>query len=341
MKHPGTPPAENGIERFACYPSPKAMVRHASSITVPVLLGPTAAGKTALALAIAQNEGWEIISCDSRQIYRSLNIGTAKPLDEERRRVKHWLIDILDPAERYSAFSFVGDAGTLIREGALQGKTLLVCGGTGLYFEGLRKGIGPQISSDPQVLEVLMRRAGEEGCDALYRELCEKDPEAAGGIHANDVQRVVRALAVYHQTGQKISELKLQTAPPHDLKFRIAVILPPRAILYERINRRVDDMVRRGLWEEFTALRCAGYNDTSPGLHCVGYQELFAVERGECGLDVAIEKIKQNSRRYAKRQITWFRAHNGESIVPYSDDFDAVRESVRTALGAGQKKRTR
>jgi tRNA dimethylallyltransferase len=314
------------------------MAKHSSRITVPVLLGPTAGGKTALALEIAAAAGWEIISCDSRQIYRFLNIGTAKPLDEERRRVRHWLVDILDPSERYSLFAFAHDAAALLRDGARQGKTYLVCGGTGLYFESLRKGIGPHVSSDPQVIETLTLRAGSEGSAALYRELRERDPEAAAKIHENDVQRIVRALAVYYQTGQKISALNRRTSPPGDLAFRIAVIIPPRALLYERINRRVDAMVRRGLWEEFTSVRRQGYDVTAPGLQGVGYQELFAVERGECTIETAIETIKRNSRRYAKRQITWFKTHNSESIVEYSENFEALKRSVVTALEAGEEK---
>jgi tRNA dimethylallyltransferase len=304
----------------------------ATPITVPVLLGPTAAGKTAIALAIAQAAGWEIVSCDSRQIYRSLNIGTAKPLDDERLRVKHWMIDIVDPDERYSVFSFVTDASAIIRERARIGKTVLLCGGTGMYFEGLRTGIAPQVSSDPQVLESLMRRASSEGSRALYGELRTLDPEAAAMIHENDVQRIVRALAVHRQTGKKISDLRTQTVPPEDMRFKISVVLPPREILYERINRRVDEMVRRGLWEEFLAVRRNGYDDGAPGLQGIGYRELFAVERGACTLAEAVVMIQQNSRRYAKRQSTWFRAHNGDSIVPFSDDTARVAECVEAAL---------
>ncbi|MGA2508058.1 MAG: tRNA (adenosine(37)-N6)-dimethylallyltransferase MiaA [Chitinispirillaceae bacterium] len=296
------------------------MARKSLPIIVPVLLGPTAAGKTAIALQIAQSAGWEILSCDSRQIYRYMDIGTAKPRQGERDRVRHWLIDILDPAERYSAAAFVRDAGRIIRSRAENGIVTLVCGGNGLYFESLRKGIGPQVASDPVLRDALTRRAAEEGIAVLYRELREKDPEAAAAIHANNTNRIVRALAVYHQTGRKISELKRLAVPPDDLEFIVAALMPERQMLYERINRRVDEMVRQGLWEEFRALRRRGYDERTPGLQCVGYQELFAVERGAGSLEEAVEKIKQNSRRYAKRQITWFRMHNREALIEYADD---------------------
>jgi tRNA dimethylallyltransferase len=294
------------------------MAKRPLRIKVPVLLGPTASGKTAVALQIAESTGWEIISCDSRQVYRFMDIGTAKPCREDLDRVRHWLIDILDPAEQYSAAAFANDALNVIRTRAAEGKVTIVCGGTGLYFESLRKGIGPQVASDPLVRDTLTKRAAEEGSAALHRELCEKDPEAAATIHANNVQRVVRALAVWYQTGKTISELKRLAVPPEDIEFTVVALMPQREFLYERINSRVEEMARRGLWEEFMALRGRGYDERTPGLRCVGYQELFAVERGTKSMKDAVEMIKQNSRRYAKRQITWFRMHNRESMTEYS-----------------------
>jgi len=308
------------------------MTAPSSSIQVPALLGPTAAGKTALALAIAEKNGWEIISCDSRQIYRFMDIGTAKPSAKEMDHVPHHLIDIIDPDVIYSVHAFVKYATAAIRELAGKGKVGLVCGGTGLYYEGLRKGIGPQVESDPVVRETLMSRAARDGSRTLYAELMEKDPESAEGIHSNDVQRIVRALAVFYQTGTKLSALKSMTAPPADLVFKTAVLVPPRELLYERINARVDRMVRQGLPDEFRTLRKKGYHVSSPGLQCVGYKELFAVERGECSFNDAVEKIKRNTRRYAKRQITWFCAHNKEEIVDYCDDAAALENRIEKAV---------
>jgi tRNA dimethylallyltransferase len=303
------------------------MAKQQCRITVPVLLGPTASGKTAIALQIAEACGREIVSCDSRQIYRFMDIGTAKPLKNDLDRIKHWLVDILDPSEQYSAAAFVKDAAAVIRTRAAKGIKTLLCGGTGFYFESLKKGLGPQVASDPAVREALSRRADEEGSAALYRELQEKDPATAAKIHERDRQRIVRALAVFSQTGRKLSELQGHTVPPHDFDFRVAVLVPPRPLLYDRINRRVDEMVKRGLWEEFRELRSRGWHERSPGLRCVGYQELFAVERNECSLHDAVEKIKQNSRRYAKRQITWFRSHEPEAIIEH-DDGEMAKEKV-------------
>jgi len=264
-----------------------------------------------------------------------MDIGTAKPRKEDLGRVRHWLIDILDPQEQYSAAAFAQDALNVIRERAAQGIVTLVCGGTGLYFESLRRGIGPHVASDPVIRDALSLRAAEEGSASLHRELGEKDPEAAAMIHANNVHRIVRALAVFYQTGKKISELKRLAASPANIDFTIVALMPPRESLYERINARVEEMVRLGLWDEFRALRGRGFDERTPGLRGVGYQELFAVERGEVSLKEAAETIKRNSRRYAKRQITWFRAHNRESCEEYgwnTADMKRIENALKRAL---------
>ena len=297
-------------------------------IHVPVILGPTGAGKTAVALRIAEASGLDIISCDSRQVYRFMDIGTAKPLAQELQRARHWLVDILDPSERYSAYDFAQDAGAIIRDLADKGRGGLVCGGTGLYFDCLRNGLGPQVASDPAERDRYMERAAQEGSGPLYRELCDVDPESASRIHENDVQRIIRALLVFSVTGRPLSVLKKQTMPPDDLEFGVAVLLPDRERLYEAINSRVDDMVLRGLWDEFAALRARGYDASSPGLQGVGYQELFLAERGSCTFAGAVEKIKQNTRRYAKRQITWFRARHRRDLVKWVYDADGSWKNI-------------
>jgi tRNA dimethylallyltransferase len=304
-------------------------------IKVPVLLGPTASGKSAVALHIAKSAGWEILSCDSRQVYRGMDIGTAKPAKEERGRVRHWLVDILDPGEQYSAAAFAQDALDVIRSRAKEGFVTLVCGGTGLYFESLRRGLGPQVASDKGIRDRLTERAADEGSAALYRELGEKDPEAAAMIHANNVQRVVRALSVYYQTGKKMSELNRLAVPPDDIDFIAVVLMPERKALYERINARVEEMLSRGLWEEFTALRGRGFDERTPGLRSVGYQELFAVEQGAMSMKEAAEMIKRNSRHYAKRQITWFRMHNREELAEYAWDSAGLIKTERTLAVSG------
>jgi len=301
-------------------------------IHVPILLGPTAAGKTAIALSLAKRHHWEIISCDSRQIYRHMDIGTAKPTLDELKQVPHHLVDCINPSEPYSVHAFVKNALETIRDLAKKGRTGFVCGGTGLYGEGLRKGVGPQVESDPVLREKLSKRAAVEGSAALWFELMSVDPESAKRIHENDAQRIIRALAVHCQTGAKLSDLQGRLMPPQDIEFKAAVIIPPRDVLYERINARVDRMAAQGLWNEFRALRDRGYHDTSPGMQCVGYRELFAVERGECTLPEALEKIKQNSRNYAKRQITWFNTHNKEEIIEWCEDQRELEGRVEIAV---------
>jgi tRNA dimethylallyltransferase len=303
-------------------------IETASLIRVPALLGPTAAGKTALAVDIACQRGWEIISCDSRQVYRGMNIGTAKPDTAALSRVRHHLIDMLEPDVSWSAFDFARDARRTIRDLAAQSKTGFICGGTGLYFESLRRGIAPQTPSDRDLRERLQKRAQQEGSETLYAELREKDPETAQKIHTNDEQRILRALSVFYATGRPVSELRRRTEPPRDMLFRVAVVVPPRDLLYERINRRVDEMAAGGMYDEFLRLCERGFDENSPGLHCIGYRELFAVRRNECSLHEALDRIKKNTRNYAKRQCSWFAAHNRSEIVSWSDKPATVRENI-------------
>jgi len=287
---------------------------------VPVILGPTAVGKTDLVLDLALKFGYEVISCDSRQIYRYMDIGTAKPSLEQRSAVKHHLIDILEPAQTYSAFAFAQDALNIIRESARLGKKVLICGGTGLYFYILSGGADALSEADLEYRALLQREAGESGAPALHRKLEEVDPQAASKIHPNDLQRLLRALDIFHRSGSPISSLHKKKSPPQDIDFCTVVINRPREILYKRINERVDAMIEQGLMEEFRSLRERGYGETSPGMVCVGYRELFHAERGTGGLKDAAALIKQNSRRYAKRQMTWFRNKTEARHIEISDE---------------------
>ncbi len=275
-------------------------------IRVPVILGPTAVGKTDISLQVASELGCEIISCDSRQIYRYMDIGTAKPSREEMEDIHHRMIDIVDPSDCYSAYQYSQEALTHIRNEKHKSKPKLICGGTGLYFKSLQDGIGPQVASDITFRKLYQKRALKEGNESLYKELQKYDPESAARLHPNDLQRVIRALQVYYVTGSPLSVYQKKKYPPNDVEFMIIILLLPREILYTRINNRVDAMMKQGLWDEFWSLRKKGYKKSSPGMHCVGYKELFEVENGLWGLSEAVEKIKKNSRNYAKRQITWF-----------------------------------
>jgi tRNA dimethylallyltransferase len=290
-------------------------------IKVPVILGPTAVGKSAFALRAAESLGYEVISCDSRQVYRYMDIGTAKPSPLERERVRHWMIDILDPAESYSAFAFAGEALRIIREAREFGKKILICGGTGLYYYVMLEGAGRLDEADLGLRERLEAEAGERGAAWMHGRLAEVDPEAASKIHPNNLRRVLRALDIFYRKGLPLSALQKEGRQPEDVDFRAVVISRPRDALYDRINRRVDAMVEAGLWEEFLSLRARGYGERSPGMVCVGYRELFGVERGEAGLDRAVELIKQNTRHYAKRQTTWFRNKTKCESIDVTDEY--------------------
>ncbi|NLE00797.1 MAG: tRNA (adenosine(37)-N6)-dimethylallyltransferase MiaA [Fibrobacter sp.] len=287
-------------------------------IKVPVLLGPTAAGKTELAIEVAQRLGWEILSCDSRQLYCGMNIGTAKPSTAQLQSVTHHLIDIIDPSETYSAYRFVADATEIILSRAREGKTTLLCGGTGLYYKSLSEGIGTQIESDPDIRAQLMRRGEMFGAATLHEELSVKDFMAASRIHPNDLQRIVRALAVFYQTGVPLSSLQECKNKPDEFEFCAVCLYEDREVLYDRINRRVRRMVDDGLYEEFRVLLARGNHEKSPGLQCVGYKEFFPYENKECSFDDAIELIQRNTRRYAKRQITWF-SHQVDALELSAD----------------------
>jgi len=289
-------------------------------IIVPVILGPTAVGKTAFVLRAAEALGYEIVSCDSRQVYRRMDIGTAKPSPLERERVRHWMIDILEPTESYSAFAFADEALRIIREAREFGKKILICGGTGLYYYVMLEGASRLDGADLELRERLQAEAREHGAARMHERLAGVDPEAASKIHPNNLQRILRALDIFYRKGLPLSVLQKEGRQPEDIDFRAVVISRPRDALYDRINKRVDAMVGAGLWEEFLGLRARGYDERTPGMVCVGYRELFGVERREVGFDRAVELIKQNTRRYAKRQMTWFRNKTRCESIDVTDE---------------------
>ena len=277
-------------------------------ITVPVILGPTAVGKTELALELALRFDYEIISCDSRQIYRHMDIGTAKPSFAEREKIKHWLVNFINPDRSYSAHHFAREAIKIIRNRNACGKNVLICGGTGLYFYGLSEGLGVREESDHLLREKLQKRVHTEGAQSLHNELVRVDPQSASKLHPNDLQRVIRALEVFYKSGKPLSLLQQEKChPPSDIEFITYVVTSPRDALYKRINLRVDKMISSGLLEEYRLLRAMGYDEKSPGMQCVGYREFFPLNKGGLSLSDAVEKIKKNTRNYAKRQLTWFK----------------------------------
>ena len=272
------------------------------------LLGPTAVGKTEIAIQLAQSLNAEIISVDSRQIYRQMDIGTAKPTLEERQAARHHLIDCVDISQAFSVADYQSLADTAIADIQNRGKQVLLIGGAGLYFRAVVDGLFEGPGADPSLRERLEQEAAQHGVDALHERLRACDPESADRIHPNNIVRVIRALEVYELTGTAMSEHQQQWHPEKQLYPFIAFCLTmPRALLYHRIEQRVDIMLANGLIAEVESLLAAGYTRDTVALQSFGYKELIAYLDGKCTYIEAILQLKQNTRRFAKRQLTWFR----------------------------------
>ncbi len=274
---------------------------------VVVIAGPTGIGKTELAMKLAEHIPVEIISADSRQIYRYMDIGTAKPTPEMRRTVVHHFIDILRPDQEYSAGQFGKDARTTVEEIARRRKFPLVVGGSGLYIRALLEGFFQEDVKDKDVREQLMKRLQQEGEQRLYEELLRVDPAAAAKTHPNNPRRVIRALEVYYAAGKPLSYLQASRKDPAPFPYRFLVLNMPRVQLYRRINERVEKMFELGLVEEVRTILKMGYKPKLNALNSVGYKEVIAYLNKEINLFECKELIKQNTRRFAKRQLTWFR----------------------------------
>ena len=272
------------------------------------LLGPTAVGKTEIAIQLAQRLNAEIISVDSRQIYRQMDIGTAKPTPEEKQAARHHLIDCVDISEPFSVADYQSFADTAIADIQNRGKRVLLVGGAGLYFRVIVDGLFKGPGADPALRKRLEGEVAQFGVDALHDRLRVCDPESADRIHPNNIVRVIRALEVYELTGTPMSELQQQWHPEKQRYPFIAFGLTmPRALLYRRIEQRVDVMLANGLIAEVESLLAAGYGRDTIALRSFGYKELIAYLDGDCTYLEAISQLQQNTRRFAKRQLTWFR----------------------------------
>ena len=274
---------------------------------VVVVVGATAAGKTAVSLPLAQMLDAEIISADSRQVYRYMDIGTAKPTAEERAAVPHHFVDIRDPDEDYNAGLFGDEARAEVARIDARGKGVLVVGGSGLYVQSLIDGFFDGPPADPEFRDRAEERLAREGLAVMLEELGRVDPAMRARIDVTKPRRVIRALEVYHTTGRPISALQEErkvAVPFAPVIFGLAV---ERAELYRRIEERCDRMLGGGLEEEAAALEARGYPATLNALNTVGYAEVYAWRRGEIPREEMVRLFKQNSRRYAKRQGTWFR----------------------------------
>ena len=305
------------------------MLKHA----IICVVGPTASGKTRLSIELAKQYNGEVLSCDSMQIYRGMTIGTAKPTPEEMQGIPHHMIDVADPGEVFSVGRYVEQADPIVQDILSRGKTCVIVGGTGLYVDSLIAGrtFAPfPETGKRQELEVL---AAQQGIEAVLSILRECDPDSAARLHPSDQRRIIRAAEVWMETGKTITQhnLETQAIPPKYDPIWIGLDFADRAELYARIDRRVDVMMQQGLVEEIRGLLEAGTPPTATSLQAIGYKEPMAALRGECTMDEAVEKIKQESRRYAKRQLTWFRRNKAIHWIFHKEpvSFEAAWQQVQ------------
>lgn len=265
-------------------------------------------GKTALSIEVAKRIDGEIVSADSMQIYKEMDIGSAKPTKEEMQGIQHYLLDFVSPNERYSVADYKKEATKAIEEILQKGKTPIVVGGTGLYIDALIYNIDyPEIEYDEAYREYLEKRVEKEGLQALYEEASKIDEIAMKRISPNDQKRILRVLEVYHQTGKTKTEQEVisrQKEVPYD--YHVYALTMEREILYDRINKRVDMMIEQGLIEEVKKIM-ETYHEYPTAMQALGYKEVKEYLEGNIGKEEATQKIKQETRRYAKRQLTWFR----------------------------------
>lgn len=277
--------------------------------TVLVVTGPTATGKTALGIRLAQALNGEVVSADSMQIYKYMDIGTAKPSAEETEGIPHHMIDCVSPFESYSAAMYVKDASACCDDILSRGKLPIIVGGTGLYIESLLAGRDFALRGDETVRSRLSDEYDHAGGDDMLKRLCQCDPETASRLHANDKKRIVRALEIYEVTGISMSEhdRRSRLIPPRYNAVKIALSFENRDDLYSRIDLRVDKMMEAGLENEVRALLDMGLSQSHTSMQAIGYKELISAVCGDSSLQQAVDKIKQESRRYAKRQLSWLR----------------------------------
>ena len=278
---------------------------------VLVITGPTATGKTALGVALAKKLGGEVVSADSMQVYRRMDIGTAKVTAEEMQGVPHHMVDVADPSESFSVARYVEMASDCCEEIFARNRLPILVGGTGLYIDSLLSGRSFAERSDREndIRNELNREYDERGGTAMWSELNSVDPERAERLSPNDRKRIVRALEIYRLTGKTITQhdAETQSLPPRYDSLMVALDYVQRDDLYAGINRRVDQMLENGLVPEVQALLDLGLNDDHTAMQAIGYKEIVQAIRGSITLKEAVEQIKQESRRYAKRQLTWLR----------------------------------
>lgn len=296
---------------------------------VIVICGPTASGKTSLSISLAKKINGEIVSCDSMQIYKEMDIGSAKPTVEEMQEIKHYLVDFVSPEKRYSVSEYKEDASKAIEEIINKGKTPIIVGGTGLYLNSLIYNIQyNEMEVDLNYRRELEKEAEEYGLEVLYNRAKEIDPEAMEKVSANDKKRIIRVLEIYNATGRNKTELEKKSRKEVPYNYLIFGINMERSILYDRINKRVDIMLEQGLIEEVKNL-INKYSNMPTAMQGLGYKEVKEFLDGNISKEEMIEKIKMETRRYAKRQITWFKRI--ENII-WLDGLNKTEENVNSIM---------
>ncbi len=294
-----------------------------------VIMGPTAVGKTGLALWLAERLDAEIVSADSRQVYRFMDIGTAKPTPQQRARIRHHLIDIVNPDESFTLAQYQALAYAAINDILNRGKLPLLVGGTGLYIRAVVEGLGiPAVAPDPDLRRDLFERAAQEGEKTFHERLQRIDPVTAERLDPRNVRRVVRALEVYLKTGRPISEQQKRRPPPYHVL--LLGLTMAREALYERVDRRVDDMIAVGLVEEVRGLVARGYAYELPSMSGLGYQQIGLYLRGEAGLEEATRLIKRDTRRFIRHQYNWFRL--SDERIRWFDALVSPYEAIYKAI---------
>ena len=298
--------------------------------------GPTASGKTALAVELAKELNGEVVSCDSMYVYKRMNIGTAKPSQEEMQGIVHHMIDVAEPWEDFSVSKYCEMAAPIVDDIVARGKTAIIAGGTGLYMDSLIKGNDFADFPSTGYRQRLEKRVEEEGVEPLLQQLYLVDPESAE--HSlNNPRRIIRALEVYYETGITITEhnRRTQALPPRYNPLWIGLDFTDRADLYSRINRRVDIMLEMGLIKEIQELLASGIPPKCTAMQAIGYKEFIAALDGQCSIEEAADQVRMFSRRYGKRQLTWFRRNKNihwitrESDTPAEEIIEAARRIVR------------
>ena len=298
------------------------------------IAGPTASGKTALAVELAKELHGEVVSCDSMQVYRRMNIGTAKPTREEMQGIPHHMLDVAEPWEDFSVSRYCELATPIVEDILSRGKTAIIAGGTGLYMDSLIQGNAFAPFPSTGVRERLEAQADAEGMEAMLAWLRSLDPDSAARLHLSDRKRILRALEVYLETGETITahNRRTQALPPRFRPLWLGLDFADRGELYRRIDLRVEEMLRQGLLEEIRELLASGIPPKCTAMQAIGYKEFVEAVQGSLPVEQAVEEVKKSSRHYAKRQLTWFRRNKALHWLTRGPDSPEILEAARQIL---------